>query len=292
MPLVEADLLQAIASSGGAAQPAADVTALFAKLQILETTGRYAGLLDDLRQANDKGNFLARVFEAVVAFQFETAGLPLAYEVQPLPDQRTSVDFLRTTQPGKSVYLELHLLQQDGATGDDISAQLDATGWYKVFKGNEDEQREIVRLQSCILSKVQRRDGTPIKFFQVHADVFNLVVVCISDILLGTVDAFDCLLTLYGDPEVPEHCRNGIFGLFQQDKPEYPQAIHDLAARFAHARSTLHGVVFAFKEPRTGVLDYAVRQVTVWNRSLVDEKGAAEIAAEISTALPKVEWPA
>lgn len=245
-------------------------------------------MLNDLRQANNKANFLARVFEATVAHQFEASGLPLEYEVQQLPDQRTSVDFLRSTPAGESAYLELHLLQQDLATGNDISAQLNSTGWYKVFKGNQDEQREILRLQGCILSKVQRPDGTPIKFFQVQAGVFNLVVVCISDVLLGTVDPFDCLLTLYGDPEVPEHCRNGIFGLFQETKAEYPQAIHDLAARFAHVKATLHGVVFAFKEPRGGVLNYNIHQVTVWNRSLVTEQDIGEVAAEIHAALPKV----
>jgi hypothetical protein len=286
MAFTELELTTAIANSGGAQQPACDVSALLAKLQVLDATGRYAGLLNGLRHSNNKANFLSRVFEATAACQFEAQGLPLAYEVQQVADQRTSIDFLRTTQNGDLVYLELHLLQQDLTTSNDIAAQLNATGSYQVLQVNEEHQREIVRLQSCILSKIQRGDGTPIKFLQVQPGVFNLVVVCASNILLGTADPFDYLLALYGDPEVPEHCRNGIFGLFQESKAEYPQAVQDLATRFAHAKATLHGVVFATKEPRGGVLDYSIHQVTVWNRSLVTDLQVAQVAAEIQSALP------
>jgi len=48
------------------------IEGLLKKLNILEATGKYAKLLKSLSSANDKSNFLAYVFEASFAFQFET----------------------------------------------------------------------------------------------------------------------------------------------------------------------------------------------------------------------------
>jgi hypothetical protein len=67
---------------------------------------------------------------------------------------------------------------------------------------------------------VQDRHGNPIKFFSTDPDVLNVVVVDATKSILGIIDIYDCLLATYGDPAVDEVYRRGIFGLFQEDRPE------------------------------------------------------------------------
>ena len=52
----------------------------------------------------------------------------------------------------------------------------------------DDERDGVIRLQNVILSKVQKDDGTPIKFLRVSNDNVNIVVVDVLDRLLGTID--------------------------------------------------------------------------------------------------------
>ena len=82
-----------------------------------------------------------------------------------------------------------------------------------------------------------------------------------------------------------------MFGLFQYDEACYPPHIHDFATRFAHARRTLHGVLFLFKEPRSAMLAYRLQQYMMWNPALVnpaavEEWRARKIPADISAAIP------
>jgi hypothetical protein len=90
---------------------------------------------------------------------------------------------------------------------------------------------------------------------------------------------------------VKELSRRGIFGLFQDDKPEYPQLIHDLATKYAHIRSRLHGMLFLFKKRGQSVLAYRLEQYLMWNPGLmnpahIDEARARRIEADITSALP------
>jgi len=220
------------------------------------------------------------------AYQFESQGLQLAYEVKQEPGKPSTVDFLRQTPAGKRAYLELRLLQQRKSIKDMIDEQLQKYGIYKVLLGGDDEKREVERLQSTILTKVQDASGAPIKFFSTDADVLNIVVVDASETILGTIDIYDCLLATYGDPAVDEVYRRNIFGLFQEDKPEYPQAIHDLAAKYAHVRSRIHGVMFLFREPDSGIIAYKLQQYIVWNRALVNEATAQQVYGDLSAAIP------
>jgi len=77
MPLTRESLIAAIAASGGVAQPDDQVDGLLAKLQLLEATGRFGGLLCGILKANDKSNFLALLLETTFAYQFERIGAPL-----------------------------------------------------------------------------------------------------------------------------------------------------------------------------------------------------------------------
>jgi hypothetical protein len=274
-----------VARCGGVPQAEGDVASLLAKLRVLEGAGRYGRLLGAIEQTNDRSNLFSALLEATFAFQFENVGLNLSYEVQQDPSQRRSIDFLRRAGSGDAVYFELRLLQQDQGTANDIASQLLAGPVFSVLKGGVDEQDEIIRLQSAVLSKVQEKDGTPIKFVRVGARDVNVVVVDVTQILLGMADVYDCMLAMYGDPEVPEHCQRGVFGLFQDSKPEYPPEIFGVERFFQHLKRTLHGVMFLFRRPQGRVLAYELEQVCVWNRALVDTPRATALLAEIQRAV-------
>ena len=279
-------LVDAICNSGAKRWALAEVDDLWPRIESLQDTERYGALISQLASANDKNNFLALVLEVNFAHQFESQGIELIYEVKQDPGKPSTVDFLRTTAGGKRVYLELRLLQEAKSIAALIDEQLEKFGVYRLFMGGEDEKREVERLQGTILGKVQDGDGTPIKFFSTEPGVVNIVVVDATKSLLGNIDAFDCLLATYGDPAVEEVYRRKIFGLFQEDKPEYPQSIHDLAAKYAHIRSRLHGVAFLFREPDTGIISYKLEQYLIWNRALVDEPTAQHVFGDLTTAIP------
>lgn len=276
----------AIQVSGGAQQPDDQIDALLAKLQALNSTGRYGALLTTLVKANNKSNFLAFLLEVTFAHQFEAAGMPLAYEVKQAADMTSSIDSKLNAWTGDAVFFELQLLQQDQPTSNDIAKQLAAGPAYTAMKDGDGEAADIFRLQSTILRKVQKLDGMPVKFLQAGPGTVNIVVVCISDILLGTPDEFDCVLAMYGDPEVPEHCRRGVFGLFQDSKPGYAEELQARAANYAYIKGTLHGVLYLFRPDGSDVLDYNLQQVMVWNRNLVTQAQAAVLMNQIAAALP------
>jgi len=289
MPFDRATLEAAVAASGGAAQPDNQVDGLLAKLKTLEATGRYASLLKGIAKANDEGNFLALLLEASFAYQFESRGINLEYEVKQDPTDGSSIDFGLKLDDGRVAYFELRLLQQDQATAQAIADQLTQSGLYAVEKDGVDEQKEILKVQSTVLSKVEDKYGKPVKFLKADASVINIVVVCVSDVLLGTADLHDCILATYGDAEVPAECQRGVFGLFQNMKPEYPKEIQAAAARFAHLKSTLHAVLFLFRPAGSGVLDYPLQQVLVWNRALTTAHSARPVGERVWAAIPRLE---
>ncbi|WP_019656086.1 hypothetical protein [Variovorax atrisoli] len=276
----------AIKASGGAEQPAEHVESLLAKLHYLEKIGRYGQLLKGIAKSNDKSNFLALLLEVTFAYQFELAGFPLDYEAKQIAEQTSSIDFKMTLPSGEAVYFELRLLQQDRKTAEDIAKQLAASTVYQVMKDGADEQAEIFRAQSTLLSKVES-GGKPIKFLSIEKGTFNIVVLCVSDLLLGTVDQHDCMLATYGDSEVPKHYRREIFGLFQEPKPAYPKHIQAAAARFKHFRATVHAVLFLFRTDDDGALDYSLRQVLVWNRSLISTEAAKCVCEAVYKSVPQ-----
>jgi hypothetical protein len=279
-------LIDAIGRSGGGRNALDEADALWVKLDCLQQTGRYGLLLSQLAKSNDKSNFLALVLEANFAYQFESQALELTYEVKQDAQHRSSIDFLRKTPSGDSVFFELRLLQQKQSITDSINTQLEKSQIYRVFMDGQDEQAEVVRIQETVLGKVQDRSGNPIKFFSTAADAVNIVVVDATDSILGTIDFDDCMLATHGDPTVKEVYRRQVFGLFQEDKPEYPQRIHDLAAKHAHIRNTLHGVLFLFKKPDTGILAYQLEQYLIWNPARIDGARERPIFADVASAIP------
>ena len=259
---------------------------LLSKLNLLENTGRYGKLLANLKGANDKNNFTASVLEATTAFQFESVGMELQYEIRQDVEDESSIDFCWKTKPGKTVYIEVRLLQQDKATVDSILRQFDARNMYAISKDGDDERQDIVRVQKVVLEKVQKKDGSPTKFLTAHQDAINLVAVDISQIILGAFDVDDCKLVTLGDPSVPDINRRGVFGLFQDTEPAYPALIQSLAQAFDHIKKTLHGVLFLFRLPKAELFNFSVERFLAWNPSLIMEDTAREMCKEIETALP------
>ncbi len=280
------ELLAAIGNSGSAEPPDIEVDGLLGKLRDLEDRGRYARLLANIASANDKSNFCAAIFEATFAFQFEDAGLPLDYEVKQDEESNTSIDFLRQTESGISIYFEARLLQQDKRTEEAIERQLQETRFYRIAMNGESEHDAIVRLQNVIRSKVQKTDGTPIKFLRISNDIVNIVVVDVSDLLLSTIDLYDCLLSTHGDPYVDEEYRRGIFGLFQEPSSGYPERINAITSCYEHIRGTLSGVLFLFKARNSGLFDYNLEHYMIWNPKLTNPAHVEEICREIKSAIP------
>lgn len=286
MSIDRPSLEAAIIASGGVQQSDDQVVALLAKLHLLEAKGRYGGLLRSVRASNNKWNFFASLLEVTFAHQFEAAGVPLDYEVRQERDQPGTIDFRMTASTGDAVFFELRLVQQDEKTTADIAQQLATKQEYSVSMDGEGERDAVVRLQRTILQKVQRKDGTPIKFAQAGPRDVSIVVVGVSDLLLGAADAWDCVLAAYGDGSVPAECRRGVVGLFQPSNAGDPPETQTRVASFAHIRATIHGVLFVFRVAGAGELDYRLEQVMVWNRSILAEDRAKSLMTEIEAVLP------
>lgn len=262
------------------------IEGLLSKIRLLETKGRYRKLLTSLSAANDRNNLLASVLEATIAFQFESAGIELKYEIRQDPDKGGSIDFCWKTATGRTAYIEVRLLQQDRATADSIADQLQIANAYRIAKNGQDEMQDIVRVQRAILEKVQKAEGVPTKFVTTNPNEINIVAVDASQIILGAFDTDDCKLVALGDPAVNSVCRRGIFGLFQEPIPVDPEFIQSRAQSFSHLRTTLHGLMFLFRRPQMDSFRYSLSQFLIWNRALIDERTAEAISNEIEVALP------
>jgi hypothetical protein len=259
---------------------------LWSKIQFLATTGKYLRLCSNIEKANDRSNCVASVLDATIAFQCESAGIQLDYEIKQDASHKSSVDFRWNAASGHTVYIEVRLLQQDRGTTESIAGQIQAGNLWSVTKDGDAEQQDIIRAQQVILEKVQQRDGTPTKFLVRAQNTVNIVAIDISQIILGTFDQHDCLLVGRGDPAVPSICRREIFGLFQETRPEYPDRIQTLAKSYAHLKETLHGILFLFRLPKRESFNYSLEHFLVWNPALIDERSAAAISEQIKLALP------
>lgn len=284
------DLVRAIRRSGGGLNALDEADDLWARIDLLQQTGRYDLLLLQLLRTNNKSNLLALVLEANFAYQFESRDLQLTYEVNQNTRQNSSIDFLRRTLNEDSVFFELRLLQQARSITDLIRVQLQKSKVYRLVMGEQDEKDGVERIKNTILSKVQTK-GKPTKFFSTAAGVVNIVVIDVAESILGTVDAHDCLLATHGDPGVEEVYRRQVFGLFQDTHPGYPEHVQNLAKTYEHIRNVLHGVLFLFKEPGTGLLAYRIEQYLMWNPATITEVRAQSVYADLVKALPRRSQP-
>jgi len=265
-----------------------EIANLMNKLEWINKTARYYLLFSELFKCNDVNNFKSFVVEATFAYSFEIVNLPLQYEIAQSNDHESSVDFLRKSWDGRKIYFEIRVNQQRKKTKDNIENQLKLKNMYSVSLNGTDEQEEIIRLQSNILSKTQDKNGNPVKFFTTEPGIFNIVVADITEILLGTVDKGDCMLTAYGDPYVEEPIRRNIFGLFQKPEPHYSEHILEIAKRFSQFRKTIHAILFLIRHFNSGPLDFDLSYYLVPNISLVTDSESQFLDKEIMKAL--IPW--
>jgi len=262
-----------------------EVAGIVKKLEYLDRLGRYTLLLKNLTKCNDINNFKSIIVEATFAYSFEAVNMPLFYEESQTENQESSIDFLLNTQDGKNIYFEIRVNQQQKQTQKEIAQQLSQNNMYSVSWNGMEEQKDIIRLQSNILSKVQGKDGVPTKFFTATSGVFNIVAVDITELLLGVVDKNDCILAAYGDPYVEERYRRNIFGLFQKPKQNYPDFILDVYKKFFHFRKTIHGILFLVRHSLSGPLDFELRYLLIQNIDLVSDSMAKLLDNELLRAL-------
>lgn len=262
-----------------------EVASLSKKLEYLNKLGHYSSLLKDLKKCNDINKFKSIIVEATFAYSFEAANIPLCYEKLQSDNQESSIDFTLITKDGKKIYFEIRVNQQQKQIQEEIAQQMSLNNMYSVSLNGMDEQKDIIRLQSNILSKVQDKDGTPIKFFTTDSGVFNIVAVDITELILRVADRNDCILAAYGDPFVEEPYRRNIFGLFQKPKQNYPDTILELSKRFSHFRETIHGILFFVRHSLSGPLDFELRYLLILNSSLVSDSEAKFLDKELLKAL-------
>jgi hypothetical protein len=72
---------------------------------------------------------------------------------------------------------------------------------------------------------------------------------------------------------------------FQDVNAVYPAEVQAAAKRFAHLKATVHAVLFLFRPSGSGVLDFSLQQVLVWNRALTTEAGARPLNDHLCAAI-------
>ncbi len=259
------------------------------KVEFLSQKKRYKHLLRSIFASNDLSEFNSYAFEILFAYDFEVNQQKLAYEINQLPDENSSVDYAYTFDKYK-IYFELRLVQQRQWITDSVDSQLTSNQQYEIQLNGSHEAKEAERLQNLILSKCQKPDGTPIKFFKIDAETINFIVVNISDLHLGMIDEFDCLLTMNGDSSVSFIHRRGVFGMWQ-DLPETPSKIEkQLYKKFKHFREMIHGVLFVRHKKNEGCLkkiliDKELEYLSILNLSILPQETTDLLITKLSSFL-------
>ncbi len=281
MPTLDKRLADAMNASGyGVTASDARLVPVVSKLECLADRASFGRLLSDLFACNDKSNLHAMLFEAVFAWHFLKKGKDLSYEVVQHPYSGTTVDFLRKPTSNMHIYYELRLLQQQSRITDLFDEQLKQSPYFGTLLNGSDEQHEVVRLQQVLLSKVQDRNGKPIKFFSVDSPNYNVLVVDVTQPLLGMIDKYGCILACYGDEAVPPHCRRDVFGLFQILSPGAPPPLQEIYCKFHRLRTTIHGILFMRRSRESNPIDFELQSYFVPNRAILYREPYDIILAE------------
>jgi hypothetical protein len=147
------------------------------KLEHLSIRKRYGRLLRSLFSSKDIAEFNGYVFEALFAYDFESKGQALNYEVKQLPSGESSIDFCYSFDDKRKIYFELRLVTQRAWITAVEVGQLKAYNRFQIELGGNDQREEIIRLQNILLNKCQDAVGVPIKFRDVSEGIYNFMVV-------------------------------------------------------------------------------------------------------------------
>lgn len=264
-----------------------------AKLDLLSEAGNYNKLLKALFASNDLSEFNSYVFEVMFAYDFEIKQQPLIYEISQLASEKSSIDFCYKSDDVKILF-ELRLVQQRNWITESMSQQLQENKFYQILLNGNDEANETVRLQNLILQKCQNEEGEPIKFFEVKNGLFNFIVLNISELHLTGIDKADCFLTMYGDANVPDIFRRGIFGMWQELPENFSEIEKSCYDKFEYFRETIHGVLFVRYVKGSGhmskmYIDRELEYFAVLNNNLLSKNIANNIIGKLALFLR--EWP-
>ena len=270
------------------------ISAFRQKLEILRASGRFNKLLKSLLSSNQPEEFNSYVFEALFAYDFESNGEKLIYEISQLPQSSTSIDFCYEPIDQITIYLELRLITQRQWITQSMDLQLHMSGVYEISLKPQQEQAETLRLQNIILDKCLDNHGMPRKFRKSSNGSFNFIVVNVSDLHLTMMDRDDCLLALYGDPAVQMFNQRGIFGMWQElpnNPSDEEKTYHE---KFEYFRNIIHAVLFIRYVKGSGHLnklyiDRELEYFLVGNRNLLKQNELESIANKLSIFLRK--WP-
>lgn len=262
------------------------------KLERLSETTNYNKLLKSLFASNDLNEFNSYVFEVMFACDFELKQQPLKYEVNQLAGNNSSVDF-HYKLDGFEIYFELRLIQQRNWITKSIENQLSVNKFCETLLNGDDEAKETARIQNLILEKCQKTDGTPIKFHAPVNGALNFIVINISELHLGMIDKYDCLLTMYGDMSVPLFCRRGVWGMWQDLSENSSEDERKIYNKFQHFRETIHGVLFVRYVKNSGYMnkmyiDRELEYFAILNNNLLAQKTADLVIEKLASFLP--EW--
>ena len=93
------------------------------------------------------------------------------------------------------------------------------------------------------------------------------------------------MLAMYGDQHVPESARRGIFGLFQESRPEYPAHIQQVARDFVAFRESIHAVLFLRKVPPQSSINFRLEYILIDNKALLNASELQGIASDMFGAM-------
>lgn len=260
------------------------------KLELLFDAGNYNKLFKALFSSNELNEFNSYVFEVLFAHDFQSKNQSLLYEVKQLSDSDSSIDFVYKIDNQKTIYFELRLVKQRRHITNSIKSQLNMSKSFEILLNGEDEKDDTVRIQNLILSKCQKDDGPPVKFSEPKEGLYNFIVINLSEIHLGMVDRYDCILSMYGDSSVPPHCRRDIFGMWQSLSDNPSDKEKEFYDKFKHFRDTIHGTLFVRYVKNSGILDgmYIDRELEyfmITNSNLIKDEEYNSIEGKLSSFL-------
>lgn len=256
--------------------PSEDIDTLQNRVSYVLDKKKYNRLVRDIYRENDKNNFYSKVFEVHIAYAIEIAGLKSVYEINVRDGDNSNIDFF-VDDDGFSLFIEAKLKQALN-TRADIEQQLQIDNTYSLFMNDDEQKSDILRLQSDILSKLQRQDGTRIKFSDPDNISANVIAINVSDLILGMIDPYDCILACCGDSGVSkEHLKKGVVGIFEQRIMTQYSDDQSLVDRFKNAQSCLNGVAFLFRPRFSNEINSDLSYFFVSNRHLTSSKTEMKI---------------
>jgi len=174
---------------------------LEAVLNRLAATGRYVGLVEQIRQSKEDISF---IFEALFADSFESRGIFLRYEANVNPTKK-SVDFLYQDEEGEQFCFELVSPKMSKELREKckyVQTEVDGVLEYEVALSSNHvnpflrPEAQTIRMQEKLLDKV-------CKFPEPADKVFSTITVNCSSFHFGHFDDEDCRAVMYGKTRSP-----------------------------------------------------------------------------------------